>query len=187
MLRQKGCSSVLIPFPDDSTTKRTRPVFPSRQARLSAGWNSPVSQRCSCIVQMAPAVLPLHRVPPKGQPRRRSKCVSPTTARWYNSSTSAGMYRLPPALLLAYIVGGGVDRCSDTPGLETQCSLCGFGRDIKNSPIDQEISLPSTDTPASVSDCSAEVPVLLHQLPKPIQSTEGNVVRRTLQTGGLNN
>lgn len=42
--RQMGCSSVLILFPDDSITKRTRPVFPPRQTSLSIGWNSPISR-----------------------------------------------------------------------------------------------------------------------------------------------
>lgn len=30
MLRQKGCSFMLILFPDDSSTKRTHPLFPPR-------------------------------------------------------------------------------------------------------------------------------------------------------------
>jgi hypothetical protein len=43
MLRQKGCSSVPTLFPSDSISKRTRPVLPPRQTRLSTGWNSPTS------------------------------------------------------------------------------------------------------------------------------------------------
>jgi hypothetical protein len=44
MVRQKGCSIVPTLFPGDSITKRTRPVSPPRQTRLSTGWNSPTSR-----------------------------------------------------------------------------------------------------------------------------------------------
>lgn len=41
-----------------------------------------------------------------------------------------------------------------------------FSRDIKASPIDQEVSLPSTDAPASVYHCAAEVPVFPRRPPE---------------------
>lgn len=45
-----------------------------------------------------------------------------------------------------------------------------FSRDIKASPIDQEVSLSSIDVPASVSYYSIEVPVFPRRLPELIVS-----------------
>ena len=160
MLRQKGCSSVPTLFPSDSMTERTRPVFPPRQTRLSTGWNNLTSRIDSSASRRHQPIHPLAVLPSGDRPRRRLRCVSPTIARCYNPSTVAGIYRLSPALLRAHSVKRGVDRCPDILGVGTQYSLRGFGRDIKTSPIDQEVSLPSTDAPVSISHCAAEVPVL---------------------------
>jgi hypothetical protein len=173
MLRQKGCSSVPILFPSDSIIKRTRPVFPPRQTRLSTGWNSPTSQTDSTASGRHQPIYPLTVIPSRDRPRRRLRCVSPTIARCCNPSTVAGVYPLSPALLRAHPVKRGVDICPDILGVGTQYSLRGFGRDIKTNPIDQEVSLPSTDAPESIFHCSAEVPVLPCRLLEPITSDCG--------------
>lgn len=137
MPKQKGCSSVPILFPSDSITKRTRPVFPPRQTRLSTGWNSLISLTDGSTSGRHQPIHPPSVFPSRDQPRRRLRCVSPTIARCYNPSTVTGVYPLSPALLRAHTVKRGVDRCPDILGVRTQCSLRGFGRDIKTSPIDR--------------------------------------------------
>lgn len=173
MLRQKGCSSAPTLFPSDSISKRTCPVFPPRQTRLFTGWNSPTSQTDSSTSRRHQPIHPLSVLPSRDRPRRRLRCVSPTIARCCNPSTVAGVRRLSPALLRAHTVKRGVDRCPDTHGVGAQYSLRGFGWDIKTGPIDQEVSLPSTDAPASIFHCSAEVPVLPYGLLEPITSDRG--------------
>lgn len=151
MLRQKGCFSVLIPFPGDSVTKRTSPVFPPRQARLSTGWNSPNSRADSTTSGRHQPFRPQSVLPSRDQHRRRSRCVSPPTTRCCNPSTFARVYPLPPSLPRACTIKRGVGRCPDTLGVEKLCLLRGFGRDVRTSPIDQEWPLPPMDAPAPVS------------------------------------
>jgi hypothetical protein len=116
---------------------------------------------CKLNVRRVPATPSTINPSIEGQPRRRSRCVSPPTARCCNSSTVAGECLSLPALSHTCIVKRGVRECPGILELETRYLLRGFGRDIKASPINQEVPLPSTDTPVSISHCAAEVPVLL--------------------------
>lgn len=144
MLRQEGCRTVPTLFPGDSITKRTRSVslFPPGRRRCPSVGTARFSEEQISSGRHQP-IHPLPQLPSRDQPRRRPRCVSPTTARCCNTSTVDGASRLHPALPRARSVERGVNRCPDILGVEKHCSPRGFGRDIKTSPIDQEARLPS--------------------------------------------